>query len=128
MSLKKCKGRSVTNAKKEALVEFMENNTDLKRGDVPIYGQPNTLEPNVSFEGYEIIVDSSTNSLYPLVESLFDYEKSETETCLPDLSLPRSIELVSTDIIPLQDFIMTDNTSKDNSKREDKVGLKTKNG
>lgn len=32
MSLKKCKGRSVTNAKKEALVEFMENNTDLKRG------------------------------------------------------------------------------------------------
>jgi len=32
-------------------------------GDVPIYGQPNTLEPNVSFEGYEIIVDSSTNSL-----------------------------------------------------------------
>lgn len=30
--LKKNKGRSVTNAQKEALVEFMENNTDLKRG------------------------------------------------------------------------------------------------
>lgn len=30
--LKKNKGRSVTNAQKEALVEFMENNMDLKRG------------------------------------------------------------------------------------------------
>jgi hypothetical protein len=32
MSLKKCKGKSVTNTQKETLVEFMENNMDLKRG------------------------------------------------------------------------------------------------
>lgn len=28
-------------------------------GDVPIFGQPNTFEPSVNFEGYEIVMGST---------------------------------------------------------------------
>lgn len=32
-------------------------------GDVPIFGHPNTVEPSITFEGYEIVMDSTDNIL-----------------------------------------------------------------
>ncbi|CAI6375264.1 unnamed protein product [Macrosiphum euphorbiae] len=32
-------------------------------GDVPIFGHPNTVEPSITFEGYEIVMDTTDNIL-----------------------------------------------------------------
>lgn len=32
-------------------------------GEVPIFGQPHTVEPTVHFDNYEFLVDSANNSI-----------------------------------------------------------------